>query len=181
MSENPTLAQQEEMPPVDAMVVAGRGRLQLDVAVGSQVTDQNIRDAIKDKFIEKVKDITGLDSNGKVGALMNYMSSGATQHPNPKMPHHAADMRAKVNAPDGYLKKIGDKCKQLSNSPDDPAISSYQIAEASGMDYYCIGADGRRYCYHTFTLLAATGEPVLVTDSPILTPLVISCIGTADP
>lgn len=154
------------------------GYLKFDARVGSVLSDQNLRNGIKLRFEAKVREITGLDK-GNLKKLTKFLKNGVTYKPdNPHMPSNSELMRTSLNALNGYISIISAKCKELNQDQADPPIAKMNAAPATGDDFYCIDEYGRVFCYHSFELLSAEGDAVLVTNTPVKVPLVLTCSGT---
>ena len=157
-------------------VVGQNGRISLDVLVPSTVGDTK-RIEIRSKFVEKVTELTGLAAGAPQGNLADFLRDEITKPQNMKMPGKRDLMRTRLNGE--YITAID---VWLQNQNFNSKLMNYVAVPLAGTDYYCIGENGRIYCYHTFSLInKTTGETFEVkTEDKEKYPICLICIGESD-
>lgn len=148
---------------VGALVASEYGSIFFDVAMPAGIEDEK-RNLIRNSFEQVVTKLTGLKATKEdLGRLCAEMFDKMTSSKS-KMPSHGKGMEAELNVANGYLAKIQEYCVAIGGNA--PTIGGYKGGlDRTGTDFYCIGTDGKRYCYHFFELL-----PTGTAYGPILMP-----------
>lgn len=167
MSDTSTQAQIGEVSssssgPIN-MFASPTGSVFFDVVLPSALLGDP-RPAIRDSFIQQVVELTGLDKGAPLGGLCEFMFEPLTL--GNTMPPHGDKMETELNGNEGYLAKIKAYC--TLNGGGAGTIGEYEATlDIGGTDFYCIGTDGYRYCYHFFELKPKTGssaDPITIPD-----------------
>ena len=153
-------------------VVGQNGRISLDVLVPSTVGETK-RIEIRSKFVKKVKELTGCAAGAPQGNLVDFLHDEITKPPNMKMPGKRDEMRAGLN--EQYHAAI-------DGTFPGSKFMDYVAVPLAGTDFYCIGENGKLFCYHTFSLIhKTTGERFEVKiDDEEKYPICLICIGESD-
>lgn len=138
------------------------GSVFFEVVMPSRIVDPE-RSQIRDRFNQVVQKLTGLNTGPPLGGLCAFMFDELTGPGDDEMPSHGQGMEDALNDPGGYLERIATSTYIGVGA----TIGQYKaVLDTTGVDLYCIGTDGLRYCYHYFVLTPKPGSSV----GPILMP-----------
>lgn len=143
-----------------AIFTSSFGSIYFDILLPAGISHEK-RMQIRRKIRGCIRHLIGPKTN--IRGLAKYMSYGLTSLKDPLSADPIGMLRSLNAQPDGYLRKIARKCASenidTNGTPLPQPINDYKATlDEEGVDLYCIGTDGRIFCYHFFELEPKTAD-----------------------
>ena len=152
------------------------GKIQLGLQLPTVVRSSVVRKALQEGFLDQIKHYLFLDSDQKRGTISEFLGWEATCSPkhvgDPDHPDHQDPSKNERFMPGSptlqedmlnrrYLADLAKQCATASGKKNPPLEQYVGTLIDGGVEYYCIGNGGLRFCYHAFSLVSKTDHKPL--------------------